>query len=282
VTPVLANFHFSPANRSFSLVGNKTDAVFIGVPDATVTTNAIDSTEFFVRQQYLDFLGREPDQGGFTYWVDQINQCNGDAACVRNKRLDVSVAFFRSQEFQETGSFVYDLYAGALGRTPSFDEFTPDRGQVVGGAGLEQAKTAFADAFVNRAEFTARYPQTSRDEFVNALLGTMGQRTGADLSSLRGAMLTAYDAGGRAAALRAGISANAFTQPEYNKAFVSMEYFGYLRRTEDRGGFDFWLNVLNTSDAGNYRGMVCSFLTSTEYQRRFSPVVTRSNTECGN
>jgi hypothetical protein len=280
VTPELANYHFSPTSRSFSLVGNRTDAVFTASPDATATTNAIDTTEFFVRQQYLDFLGREPDQGGFTYWVDQINQCNGNAACTRTKRLDVSAAFFMSQEFQDTGSFVYDLYAGALGRTPNFGEFTPDRGQVVGGAGLEQAKAAFANAFVNRAEFAARYPQTSRDEFVNALLQTMGQRTGADLSSLRDAMLTAYDTGGRAAAVRAGISANAFTQPEYNKAFVLMEYFGYLRRTEDQGGFDFWLNVLNTSDAGNYRGMVCSFLTSLEYQRRFSPVVTRNNTEC--
>jgi hypothetical protein len=281
VTPALANYHFSPANRSFSLVGNKTDAVFTAAPDATVTANAIDTSEFFVRQQYLDFLGREPDQGGLTFWVDQINQCNGNADCVRNKRLDVSAAFFMSQEFQDTASFVYDLYAGALGRTPNFGEFTPDRGQVVGGAGLEQAKTAFADAFVNRAEFVTRYPQTqSREQFVNAVLQTMGQRTGADLSSLRDAMLTAYDTGGRAAAVRAGISANAFTQPEYNKAFVLMEYFGYLRRTEDQGGFDFWLNVLNTSDAGNYRGMVCSFVTSLEYQRRFSPVVTRNNTEC--
>jgi len=41
------------------------------------------------------------------------------------------------------------------------------------------------------------------------------------------------------------------------------------------------LNVLNTGDPGNYRGMVCSFITSGEYQRRFSSVVTRSNAECG-
>ena len=188
-----------------------------------------------------------------------------------------------SREFQDTGSFVYDLYAGALGRTPAFAEFTPDRGQVVGGANLEQAKTAFTDAFVSRPEFAAKYPQTlSREQFVDALLQTMGQRTGADLSSLRDAVLTAYDTGGRAAAVRAGISANAFTQAEYNKAFVLMEYFGYLRRGEDQGGYDFWLNVLNNSDAGkNYRGMVCSFITSTEYQRRFGTVVTRSNAECG-
>jgi hypothetical protein len=62
---------------------------------------------------------------------------------------------------------------------------------------------------------------------------------------------------------------------------VQMEYFGYLRRDTDADGYRFWLDVLNNRDAGNYRGMVCSFLTSTEYQRRFGTVVTRSNSECG-
>ena len=33
--------------------------------------------------------------------------------------------------------------------------------------------------------------------------------------------------------------------------------------------------------AANNRGMVCSFITSTEYQHRFSNVVTHSNVECG-
>jgi hypothetical protein len=59
-----------------------------------------------------------------------------------------------------------------------------------------------------------------------------------------------------------------------------MEYFGYLRRDPDQGGYDFWLNVLNNRVPGNYRSMVCAFVTSSEYQRRFSPVITRTNSEC--
>jgi hypothetical protein len=31
---------------------------------------------------------------------------------------------------------------------------------------------------------------------------------------------------------------------------------------------------------GNYRGMVCSFITSAEYQNRFSGVVSQSNGDC--
>jgi hypothetical protein len=41
------------------------------------------------------------------------------------------------------------------------------------------------------------------------------------------------------------------------------------------------LNVLNNQQPGNYRGMVCAFITSREYQQRFSPLVIRSNQQCG-
>ena len=72
----------------------------------------------------------------------------------------------------------------------------------------------------------------------------------------------------------------AFSNAVHNPSFVLMEYFGYLRRDRDRDGYEFWLGVLNTRDAGNYRGMVCSFTTSTEYQRRFGSQITRSNADC--
>jgi hypothetical protein len=68
---------------------------------------------------------------------------------------------------------------------------------------------------------------------------------------------------------------------DYNSAFVLTEYFSYLKRDTDRGGYDFWLNVLNTADVNNFRGMVCSFVTSAEYQNRFSSTVSHTNSECG-
>ena len=71
-----------------------------------------------------------------------------------------------------------------------------------------------------------------------------------------------------------------FRQSQYNSAFVLMEYFGYLRRDADASGYQFWLNALNNAP-GNYRGMVCSFVTSAEYQQRFSLVVAHGNAECG-
>jgi len=59
-----------------------------------------------------------------------------------------------------------------------------------------------------------------------------------------------------------------------------MQYFGYLRRNADDPGYAFWLDILNNRQPNNYRSMVCAFITSTEYQLRFSSVVTHSNAEC--
>src|SRR5262249_5505095 len=126
---------------------------------------------------------------------------------------------------------------------------------------------------------------TSPDSFVDALLATVHDATGVDLTSERSDLITRYQSAGtmnesRSQGLREGTDNAAFAGAVYNPSFVLMEYFGYLRRGADPDGYAFWLNVLNNSDAGNYRGMVCSFLTSAEYQHRFGAVVTCSNSEC--
>jgi hypothetical protein len=108
---------------------------------------------------------------------------------------------------------------------------------------------------------------------------------GADLSDQRNALITTYNSGtgldnSRALVLRALADEIEFKRTQYNAAFVLTEYFGYLHRDPDQEGYNFWINVLNNHEQGNYRGMVCSFTTSAEYQRRFSPIVVHSNAEC--
>ncbi|MBA3241881.1 MAG: carboxypeptidase regulatory-like domain-containing protein, partial [Acidobacteria bacterium] len=69
--------------------------------------NSIDESEFFVRQHYRDFLGRDPDAAGLAFWVNNIESCGADAQCRDIRRVDTSAAFFLSIEFQETGYFVH-------------------------------------------------------------------------------------------------------------------------------------------------------------------------------
>ena len=282
ITPSRAGYSFNPRERSFSLISDKTDATFTAAPDAIVNANPLDTDLFFVRQHYLDFLGREPDTGGLAYWATQFAGCRGDASCLNQARINISAAFFIEQEFQETGSFIYRLYKASYGVRPLFAQFMPDRKQLVGGADLEANKNAFVESWIQRPEFTQRYPQhLSGPEFIDALLKTLRESSSIDTAEMRSALLNDYQTHhSRARIVRMVADDEALRQAEYNSAFVLMQYFGYLRRDPDEDGYRFWLNVLDTREPNNYRGMVCSFITSKEYQYRFSPVATSSNADC--
>jgi hypothetical protein len=243
----------------------------------------INDQDFFVAQNYIDFLGRFAEPGGLTYWVDQINvPCAGNATSIFNRRAAVSTQFIISLEYQETGYYVYRFFAGSLGRQPGYAEFQVDRRQVVGGGGLEPAKAAYAEAFVQRSEFLAKYPASSPAVFVDAVLATMLAYNGTDLSANRSTYIQTVTNFGRGVGTRQIIDEAAFQNAEFNKAFVLEQYFGYLRRDKDQGGYLYWLNELNNrppNDSSTYRKMVCAFATSGEYQLRFGSTVTQ-NGDC--
>jgi subtilisin family serine protease len=277
VTPIRVNYSFSPANSSFVLVDNKTDAGFTATPDAVVVVNPIDVADFFVRQHYLDFLGREPDESGFNFWSNQIGECGTDTACVERRRINVSAAYFLSIEFQETGGLVDGLYRASYGRRPLFAEFMPDAATVaqnviVGMAGWPQQlaanKAAFLDSWVQRAAFRAIYDGLTNDAFVATLIGNTGGSFNGDraalVSGLNNSTLT------RAAVLGQIVANDGFLSARRNQAFVTMEYFGYLRRDPDEAGFEFWLTKLNQF-GGNFEQaeMVKAFILSSEYRNRF-------------
>lgn len=255
---------------------------------AAPTSTPIDNPSLFVTQQYRDMLDREPDATGLAYWTNEITRCGGDPVCVADHRVDVAAAFFVEQEFQQTGAYIYRVYAAALARRPSYVEFVADHNQVTGGLNLDSDKTFLVEGFVQRQEFLIRYPvSTGGAAYIDSLLTTLKNSYGADIASQRTTLLNQYNQCGqtatqtqcRAKTLRTVAEDQLFSQAVYNRTFVSMQYFGYLRRGPDQQGFDFWLNVLN-SQPNNYRGMVCAFITSAEYQLRFSSLITHTNQEC--
>jgi subtilisin family serine protease len=277
VTPSRVNYNFSPENRSFSLSGNTTDAVFTAMPDPVIVANPVDVAEFFVRQHYLDFLGREPDESGFNFWSDQILECGGDAACIERRRINVSAAYFLSIEFQQTGGLVDGLYRASYDRRPFYAEFIPDteivaRDVIVGRGDwarqLESNKQAFVDAWVQRPAFRAVYDSLANDAFVDRLIS----HTGANFNGDRNALVNGLtnDTLTRAGVLRQVVENEGFTRAKLNQMFVMMEYFGYLRRDPDDSGYQFWLNKLNQF-GGNFEQaeMVKAFLVSGEYRARF-------------
>jgi Domain of unknown function (DUF4214) len=244
--------------------------------------NPIDDTQFFVQQQYLDFLSRKPDAAGLDYWTAQITQCGADAVCIRNSRIRVSAAFFMAQEFQQTGFFIHRLYKGTMGRNPTYQEFMAERSRLMNLSSLENGKQAMVESWLARPELQDRYPLTLNDEaFVDVLLMTVREGSGVDLSNERQDLIARIASNGRAHVVHLVMENPAFVRAEYNPAFVLSEYFGYLRREPDPAGYEFWLSTLNNREPDSYHAMVCAFLTSPEYQRRFGSAVTRTNAECG-
>jgi len=154
------------------------------------TTNRIDEAQFFVRQQYLDFLNREPDAAGLAFWTTQITACGSDQECIDRKRIDVSAAFFLSTEFQETGFLSIRTHKAAFGNLPGapvpvlYGQFMRDtqalqRDFVFGAPGadaqLEANKQAYFNEFITRPEFVTKYPSTlTNEQYVDNLLTSAG------------------------------------------------------------------------------------------------------------
>jgi subtilisin family serine protease len=286
ITPSGPGYVSTPTTLTFNtLTANITNGNFV-----ITRVNPIDDARTFVTQHYRDFLNREPDEGGLDYWTGEITKCL-DLACIRDRRIGVSGSFFVEQEFQQTGYVVYRFYRAAYGTLPgapnranlSYANFKADRPLVKAGTALPQSTIDFATVFVERSKFLQAYPTTMTEtEFVNTLFDNAGL-TGPAYASLRQSKTDALTTHvkSRAQILLDLIDVPEFKTREYNPAWVLMEYFGYLRRDAEQDGYDFWLNVLNNREPNNYRGMVCSFLTSAEYQYRFGAMATRTNAECG-
>lgn len=241
-------------------------------PGTSPTPNQIDDVQFFVRQQYLDFLGREPDIIGFQNWVDTLANCpNGGFGEFDNPNCDrvhVSAGFYLSEEFRGRGYWAYRFYQVSLGRAPLFVEFGPDILAVGGPKSPEEeasSKQAFTNAWVTRADFKAKYDALDSSGFVDALLAMAG----VSLPN-RDALVSALQNGqkNRAQVLREIAESKTVEDKFFIKAFVSMQYFGYLKRDPDTTGYQNWVQTF-TDDPANFRHMIFGFIYSTEYRQRF-------------
>jgi Calx-beta domain-containing protein len=311
--PIWSDSYATEGDETFNvtLTGASGNNVSLGSPSTIVITigesafsgaNQIDSTNFYVREQYIDFLNREPDTNGFNFWVNNIDSCGADVGCREVRRIDSSAAFFISIEFQGTGYLVERIYKASFGDTTGtsstggvhnvtvpiirLNEFLPDTQRIGQGVvvrvgnweqQLEDNKQTFTEEFVQRSRFlTALPPSLTPTQFVNAL----NTNAGNPLSPAESTQLISDLTAGtrtRAQVLRAVAEDADLVTAEFNRAFVLMQYFGYLRRNpndpqdSDYAGFEFWLNKLNQFN-GNYINaeMVKAFTSSIEYRKRFA------------
>src|SRR2546425_8844928 len=153
-----------------------------------------------------------------------------------------------------------------------FNEFLPDTQEIGQGVvvnvgnwqqQLESNKQAFALDFVQRLRFTTAFATTlTPAQFVDALFANAGVTpSAADRNAAIaefGSATNTSDTAARGRALRRVAENASLNSQEFNRAFVLMQFFGYLRRNPndpqdtDYTGYDFWLTKLNQFN-GNFQ-----------------------------
>jgi hypothetical protein len=258
--------------------------------DAAGQANPILQTPLFVRMQYLDFLSREPEAG--EPWSGVLNRCplpfnldplNASAGC---DRLIVSKSFFESVEFRLKGLYTFTFYRVAFNRLPEYAEIIPDMRSVTGPTATDvyARRALFPTNFTQRQEFRAAYDALSHTAYVNALLDRYGFASittpdpqnpegGTKVTLSRADLIARLGTQGasnltRAQVLRAIVESDEVRAAEFTRAYVAMQYYGYLRRTPESSGFNAWLNYLNAHPT-DARTMVNGFVNSGEYRARF-------------
>ena len=275
---------------------------------------SIDDPSFFIRQQYVDFLNREPEAGPdgqygtsddpMNFYLNILNGCaSSDIECTKYTRGALSANFFRSPEFQTKGSYVMYLYMVTIGQRavtaaelqdqskverPHYAEFNADVSAISSPDdrnGPDPAKkAALTQEFVQRAEVVAKYPTSTYPTMVsfgNALAATAGVTLSSATQNLIATATT------RAQVLQIIAESAEVNDKFYKPAFVTMEYFGYLRRdpedchdpaswwgTGDPNacGYLFHNNRFNTLPLNSdmvQNFIVRGFIESPEYRGRF-------------
>jgi dipeptidyl aminopeptidase/acylaminoacyl peptidase len=284
---------FRLSNTMGATIGaSGTSTLTIQDNDAGQAQNPIFTTPFFVRQQYLDFLSREPEAG--EPWSGVLARCANPLNLDPNSpsalcdRLIVSQSFFGSPEFRIKGLYVFAFYRLAFNRLPQYEEIIADMRRVSGATAAEvyAKRAAFAESFTQRREFRTLYGTSDDWSYVSSLMNRYNLQqittpdpanpdgtakvvlTRGDLTTLLGANFSQPQKLSRPQVLRAILQSDEVAAAEYNGAFVAMQYYGYLRRTPEEEGYRAWLKVIN-QDPQNVRVMVNGFMNSTEYRLRF-------------
>src|ERR1051325_6719925 len=244
----------------------------------TNTPITIDDLDFFVSEQYIDFLSRFPEQAGFDSWMTYLNGCNNDSNCLygpSGRRTIASAGFFGSQEFNLKGGYVFRFYRASFGQAfanlPKYVDMVAAMRAVTGTTANEvnQKRAQFATNWVLRGDFLALFPRSlTPDQLVDNVCPTAGITLSNRQQVVNDLAASGNTDAGRAVAMRAIADSQEEQNKEFNPSFVYMQYVGYLRRDPEEAGYNSWLTYLN-GHPGEFNTMVWGFVDSQEYRNRF-------------
>lgn len=248
--------------------------------------NPIDERYFFISQQYRDVLNRQPDPDGLDFWSEHLRSCPTGSYCFNDSRAKLDVVFFEAGEFQEIGYFIYRLNRVAFNAAPRLTDLTADRrlfhvNDLRDEDELIPAQQKFVEKWIHRDAFRATYPDNiSATDFVDRLFDRAQLKP---FQQERKKQIDALYAGkSRAEVLREVIETEEFKKLERDRGLIQMQFLLQLHRDVDYKDerYKVWLEKLDRGEKVDIRHVICLFLTSEEYQRRFGSVITHNNSEC--
>lgn len=295
----------NPTGGSLGAIVKATVTILDGGWVTTPEQNFYLDNYYFVRQNYLDFLGREPDTKGFDDWTNVLNSCGPEQgflgappAC---DRAHVSHGFFASPEFTDTGFLIYRMYEVGMNRLPRYSEFAPDMAGLSSFGLSDEIKkqnlSSYLQQFVNKQEFINRFQDVLQPSQAAALISRLEQTSGVVLPATattlpgqpnqysRQELIVKRQTG----EFTLGQTLKAFVEQKivYDKYFtrgeVTMMYFAYLRRDPDLNdpnlnGWREWVYVFTNGGAERGRPdilprdihhLIFGFIYSEEYRKRF-------------
>jgi monoamine oxidase len=240
-----------------------------GIPNGVETTEGrspfvkdndiFGNARLFAMQMYRDFLAREGDTGGVSFWA-------GALSAGTQSRASMIEAFTTSGEFDSLTAPLARLYFGTFLRIPDYagllfwtDEFRSGRRSLLN----------IAEAFTTVPEFTIRYGNIDNAGFVNLLYQNILQRT-ADAAGL--AFWVGEINSGRIT--RGGMLMQFTESAEYKanrraEIFTTLMFAGMLKRAPDQAVFD--QNVTAIKGGATLQSRVQIILALPEYRSRFLP-----------
>jgi hypothetical protein len=293
ITVPLINDVFQEGNETFRIGLSNAQGATLGTLTTAIVTiqsddlalpnsNPINQIPFFVRQHYLDFLDREPEAG--EPWTGVLNRCGniftGPEVNTDCDRIAVSGAFFGSPEYRIKGLNVFLHYKAAFGSAnnpfyvPEYVDFVTDARRVSGVTAEEviAKRLDFSEDFLARQSVANAFSGTTNEQFVDRILSNLGialtnpdPATGETRNSLVNGLNS--NTRSRAQVLRIIVESTEAIAAQFNRAFVAIQYYGYLRRTPESQGYLNNLNALNATN--NSRQLINGFLNSIEYRLRF-------------
>ena len=232
-----------PGIVKFNIFSNTTTSartatiqVTLGSYVATFTiTEAASTAPVFNRQitfLYQQTLGREPDQGGFAFWLGQsavaLGAMTGD--------------FLDSPEGQASDFAVMAMYQAVTGAPPAYATYLANLQALRNGTSAESLFSTIL----------AGIPPGTLESTVTRIYQNMLGRVPTPAELTAGVALQPYALFNSLFAGAEFQSKGSFTADHTNSLYVTMLYYLILERVPDQSGFAFWLNIANGGGPGIY------------------------------